>query len=257
MALEARSRILSDCDLVVLDPLQAGVRGSISSTPYNKSTAQFVLGRLDLANIFGEHQYSLIPALDHILGLVSVYFPLQTEERHGFTGIVFACWEGFFSVTTLHELSKELVKRGLDVYLEANPPNFLDEVSAVAHESISGLVIRNGLLWPNGERKDCFDLEALRPAARAFMSQEFLRPFLTIMWEEIDDDAVVPNAVMKRTHSWSKYHTTLLRVVPSGALFDAEGAVPQLEPLGAFDWLKGRSVIELQTLWRDNQTVTR
>ncbi|KAL5344247.1 hypothetical protein ACLOAV_010817 [Pseudogymnoascus australis] len=256
VALEARSRILSDCDLVVLDPLQAGVRGSISSTPYNKSTAQFVLGRLDLANIFGEHQYSLIPALDHILGLVSVYFPLQTEERHGFTGIVFACWEGFFSVTTLHELSKELVKRGLDVYLEANPPNFLDEVSAVAHESISGLVIRNGLLWPNGERKDCFDLEALRPAARAFMSQEFLRPFLTIMWEEIDDDAVVPNAVMKRTHSWSKYHTTLLRVVPSGALFDAEGAVPQLEPLGAFDWLKGRSVIELQTLWRDNQTVS-
>ncbi|KFZ18278.1 hypothetical protein V502_04173 [Pseudogymnoascus sp. VKM F-4520 (FW-2644)] len=255
-ALEARSRILSDCDLVVLDPLQAGVGDSISSIPCNKSAARFILGRLDLADIFGEHQYSLIPALDHILGLVSVYFPLQTEERHGFTGIVLACWEGFFSVATLHELSKELVKRGLDVYLEAKPPTFLDEVSAVAHESISGLVIRNGLLWPNGERKDCFDLEALRPAARAFMSQEFLRPFLTIMWEEIDDDAVMPIAVLKRTHSWSKYHTTLLSVVPSGALFDAEAAVPQLEPLGAFDWLKDRSVIELQTLWQDNQTVS-
>lgn len=261
VASDSQSRILSDWDLVILDPLQPGVNNAITSTPRSKQIAPFILGRLDIEALLGtaQHDYDIedftIYALDCILGLVSTYFPVPNERNHGFTGIVLAGWDNFFSVAALHELSKELSKRALDVYLETKSPHFLNEVNAVAHNSIAGLVIRNGLLWPNGERRDCFDMDEMRLTIKAFMSQEIVRQFTTMMWEELDNNAVVSISVLKRTYSWSRFHNTLAWIAPSYALLDAEAMVTQLEPLSAFDWLKESSVIELHDLWKNNQTV--
>lgn len=261
VASDSQLRILADCDLVILDPLQHGANHAITSTPRSRLIARFILGRLDLETLLGAAQHDsgikdfTIFAFDHILDLVSAYFPTPSGRNRGFTGIVLANWEIFFSVATLHELSKELSKRALDVYLETESPHFLHELDAVAQESITGLVIRNGLLWPNGERKDCFDLDKMRPTTKSFMAQEFLRPFTTMVWEELDNNAVIPIAVLKRTYAWSRFHSTLSWIAPSYALFDAEAVVPQVEPLSAFDWLKESSVVQLHNLWKNNQTV--
>jgi hypothetical protein len=44
---DGQSRILSDWDVVIRDPLQPGVSNAITSTPWSKQIARFVLGKLD------------------------------------------------------------------------------------------------------------------------------------------------------------------------------------------------------------------
>ncbi len=222
-----------------------------------------MVGRLDLETLLGLWQYRLshdrdaftITAFEQILSLVSTHFQNRDVEKSGFTGVLLAGWENFFSLSVLNQLNKEIVKLGLDVYLEIGPPGFLKEVDMVALESIFGLVIRNGLILPTGERRDCFDMEALRPTIKAFASQECRRSFTTMMWELLDDDVEVENAVIKRTFSWCRFHSTVPWIAPHHSLFNAAPDVGHIEPLSAFDWLKEADVMQIHDLWRNSQTV--
>jgi hypothetical protein len=258
-----QARILSDWDLVILNPLQSNVVDAVASIPRNRQKPHFVVGRLDLETLLDLPQHKLdretftITAFERILSLVSTHFLNSDIEKAGFTGILLAGWEGLFSVAVLSKLSKHLANQGLDVYLETGPPSFLKgvEVDAAGAESIVGLVIRNGLILPNGERRDCFSMEALRPTIKAFISQECLRSFTTMMWEQLDDDAVVGDAIIKRTFTWCRFHSALHWIAPRSALLDAQPDIGHVEPLSAFDWLKDANAMQVHDLWRNSQMV--
>jgi hypothetical protein len=262
-----QTRVISHCDLIILDPLQSNVIDAVASIPKNKHKPHFVVGRLDLEALLDLSQQKVdgeaftITALERILSLVATNFRNADVEKSGFTGILLTRWERVFSVSILNRLSKHLVNLGLDVYLETGPPKFLNcGGDAVRAESIAGLVIRNGLILPNGERRDCFDMEALRPTTKAFISEECLRSFTTMMWEPLNDDAVVEDAVIKRTFSWCRFHSALPWIAPRCAILNAQpdigsGHYGYIEPLSAFDWLKDAQVMQIHDLWRNGRTV--
>jgi hypothetical protein len=259
-----QARVISECDLIILDPLQSNVVDAVTSIQKNKRKPHFVVGRLDLEALLDLSQQKLdretftITALEQILSLVATNFQNADMEQSGFTGILLAGWEQVFSVSILNKLSKHLANLGLDVYLETGPPNFLNcGGDAVRAESIVGLVIRNGLILPNGERRDCFNMEALRPTIKAFISEECLRSFTTMMWELLNDDAVVEDAVINRTFSWCRFHSTLPWIAPRCALLNAQPDIGSghIEPLSAFDWLKDAQVMQIRDLWRNSPTV--
>ena len=222
------------------------------------------MGRLDLEALLDLSQQKIdretftITALERILSLVTINFQNADVEKSGFTGILLTGWERVFSVSILNKLSKHLVNLGLDVYLETGPPNFLNYGGdAVRAESVVGLVIRNGLILPNGERRDCFNMDALRPTIKAFISEECLRSFTTMMWELLKDDAVVEDAVIKRTFSWCRFHSAIPWIAPRRALLSAQSGIGfgHDEPLSAFDWLKDAHVMQIHDLWRNSHTV--
>lgn len=258
-----QARILSHWDLIILDPFQPNIVDAIASIPRSRQKPHFVVGRLDLETLLDLGQYRLshdhytftIRAFEQILGLVPTHFQNRDVEKSGFTGVLLAGWKSFFSLSVLNCLNKEIVKLGLDVYLEVCPPDFLKEADMGALEQVNGLVIRNGLILPTGERRDCFDMEALRPTIKAFTSQQCKRSFTTMMWELLDDDVEVENAVIKRTFSWCRFHSTVPWIAAHHSLLSAEPDAGHGEPLSAFDWLKGANVMQIHDLWRNNQTV--
>jgi hypothetical protein len=239
----------------------------VTSIQKDKHKPHFVVGRLDMEALLDLSQQKIngetftITALERILSLVATNFQNTDMEKSGFTGILLTGWERIFSVSILNKLSKHLVNLGLDVYLETGPPNFLNcGGDAVQAESIAGLVIRNGLILPNGKRRDCFNMEALRPTTKAFISEECLRSFTTMMWEPLNDDAVVEDAVIKRTFSWCRFHSALPWIAPRCVILNAQpdigsGHHGHIEPLSAFDWLKDAQVMQIQDLWRNGHTV--
>lgn len=250
---------LSQHDLIIVDPLQPGVCKAVWSS-YRKQMAPRILGRLDLQKLIhakkGKERITAIQAVDAVLEFVSVTMHYPNADCAGYTGVVWKRWEDVFCVSILHELSKELVARGLEVYLEAGSPEFLNVTEAINSSQISGLIIRNGLIWQNGERRDCFDMDKMRPTIKAFMVQNCLRPFTTIMWEELDDSDVASIAVLRRAHSWHNFHGTLSWISSTHALFHLDTTPSALVPMSAFTWLKEAEVGRLHNIWKGNQTVS-
>ena len=64
----------------------------------------------------------------------------------------------------------------------------------------------NGTIMEDGERRDYFAMENMKTTTKTFVSQACLRPFLTMMWDTIDDDANVSHAIIRRAHMWCSYH---------------------------------------------------
>jgi hypothetical protein len=217
-----------------------------------------VVGRINFETLFDLSQYkldrdvSIIAAFERVLGIISTHF---RNRDVGFTGILLAGWESFFSLPVLNELNKHLFQLGLDVYLQTGPPHFLQGADTVPLASIAGLVIQNGLILPHGERRDCFDMDALRPTIKAFVSQECLGSFTTLMWEPLDDGVVVEHAVVKRAFAWCRFHGAIPWIAPSRALFNSQPGVQQIEPLSAFDWLKDANTMQVHELWRNSASV--
>ena len=182
-------------------------------------------------------------------------FQSLNGSSNGFTGVLLAAWDAF-PVPVLLELSYVITTLNLDVYLETSAPEFLRDTKVLASEAITGLVIRNGLLLPNGERRDCFDMEKFRPTVKGFVSQACLRDFTVLMWETLDNDALPSNAVLKRTYKWCSFYNALSWMGSNNALYDDSVDVVEFEPLSAFDWLKESRVVEIHEMWRNKRTVS-
>lgn len=250
---------LSQYDLIIVDPLQPGVSKAVWSS-YRKQMAPRILARLDLQKLIhakkGDERITAIQAVDVVLDCVSVMVQYPNADCAGYTGVVWKRWEDVFSVSILHELSKELVARGLEVYLETGSSEFQNVTEAINSSQISGLIIRNGLIWRNGERRDCFDMDKMRPTIKAFMTQNCLRPFTTIMWELLDESDVASIAVLRRAQSWHNFHGTLSWISSTHALFHLDTTSSALAPMSAFTWLKQADVGRLHNIWKGNQTVS-
>lgn len=254
-------RVLVGRDLVILDPFQPNTTTALAELDEHPNAPRFILSRLDLNTYLASHTQGrepenfLITSLDQILGFVSTHHT-PGSSNYAFTGILFSGWE-FIPTPVLHELGNLIYASGLEVYLETSAPDFLAEPSSLTSECISGIVIRNGLILPNGERRDCFDISPLRMTVKAFVSQSCVRSFNVFLWDTVDDDVKLSNAVLKRTFTWCSFHSVVPWIGPQEALYNASSVkVIPCEPLSAFAWLKEPRVMELHEMWKNKRAVS-
>jgi hypothetical protein len=259
---EAQHSAVSGPDIIVLDALQANIAATLAELSRDPQKAQRVIGRVDLRAILADSsppKYKkdqfFIQHLDQILRIISAQYFDAEGRTNGFTGILLAGW-GIFPCQILHGLSDILFSMGLEVFLETSAPGFLEDSLVLTTESISGLVIRNGLLQANGERQDCFDMDALKTTVKSFVSQSCVRDFTTLAWETIDNGAVLSNAALKRTYNWCGFYNVIPWIGPQTALFDLSIRIVSSEPLSAFAWLKEPHVMEMHDVWTNKKTVS-
>ena len=248
-------------DVIILDPFQENAVITVTSLSDNFLKPRQIVGRIDLAVLLKPppatqylEQYC-ISSVDQILSVILTRFKSLNGSGNGFTGVLLCEWD-VFPVSVLLELCHIITTLDLNVYLEVSPPDFLSSSKVLASESITGLVVRNGLILPNGERRDCFDMEKFRPTVKAFVSQACLRDFTVLMWETLDDDVSPSSAVLKRTYKWCNFYSAVPWVGSRSALFDDSLDVVEVEPLSAFDWLKETKVVELHEMWRNKRIVS-
>lgn len=246
-------QILSEWDLLVFDPSQAGVLDAMSSGLYPVSPQ--TLARLDVGMVAGDSEQRAIILIVEWIGRYVNASERADGHQHSFTGISISNWESYLPVPVLREFVNFASSLGLCVYLEASAPYFLSDPKLAEVEEVTGLAIRNGTISANGEERDAFQMNEMRPTIKAFVSQACLRSFVVLLWETLDDDVTPLNSVIKRGHQWSRFYSALPWIGSTTALVSARLSLDQKEPLGAFDWLKELRVMKFHEKWRSNQNV--
>ena len=197
----------------------------------------------------------MVKGVDEIVDLVQGKFKLRGSNSN-FTGILLAGWEKRISAAVLNEIIRFLTILGLGVYLEISPPNFLEDVDAPDFRLLAGVVVRNGTILPNGERRDFFQMEKMKSTVKEFVTQSCLRQFTVMMWETVEEGVTVSNAVAKRSFSWSSYYGALAWIGTKSALHDPALACACQEPLPAFQWLKEAEVMSVHDKFRSTSHVS-
>ncbi|RHZ71547.1 hypothetical protein CDV55_108784 [Aspergillus turcosus] len=233
-------RLLSQWDLLIVDPSQSGVVEAISLV----EKKQF-LGRVDL----GPGSVSTLAAIDRIESALNRF------NGAAFTGILLANWETSFSSSAIRRLAEALHAVGLPVYLETAPPDFLKDHKTLQTDAISGLVIRNASIMPEGEKRDYFQMIKMQPTIKAFVSEACMRDFVVMAWETVDDNAHLSNAVIQRSLQWCNFYSAIAWVGRQAALQDASLNVKIPEPLSAFSWLKEAEIMKAHDIWRANLNI--
>jgi hypothetical protein len=244
-------------DAVVLDYGAPGVLEAV-----NDGTLPFgshIIARVDLLRIL-----DFVAKVNEVDQLRAVYLVSkivrdtlrQPDQRRYFTGVLVAGWSERLSIPMLHGLAKLLVAYGLDVYLEVSPPNYLDETRQLKLHHFAGVVVRNGTILQNGERRDFFGMDKMKSTTKAFVSESCMRPFTVMMWETVDDDAYLSHAVARRAHMWCSYHGALPYISRQSALTDMSQSDISEQPLAAFQWLKERRVMVVHEKFRTTRIVS-
>jgi hypothetical protein len=253
-------RLLSQWDLIVLDPLQSGVLNAISS----HCTSTHIVGRLDVGKIVKSSSSSsnkeIIRALGIVLKTLIESFRRAQDAQSPFTGVMLTNWLAHFPLAVCNGLVKHINSLGLDVFLEICGPVFLSasQCRIIDMEQIKGIAIRNGSILPNGEQRNFFQMSNMRPAMRALAVQACIRDTVLMLWETLEDDAVLQHAVAKRSFIWGRYNSAVNWIGHKGALTDAEIAKRRTlpsEPLGALMWLKSDEVMKMHATWKSNDKV--
>lgn len=247
--------------MIILNPLQNYIPRALEELSGRQDIPQRIIGRLDLNNVLTATTPSrksskyILSCLDRTMSMIIAAFRTSEGGKNDFTGILLAGWE-IFPTPAFHELCSIISTFGLEIYVETSAPDFLADGTALACSSISGLIIRNGLVLPDGERRDCFDMEPLRTTVKSFVSQSCLRDFTVFVWETLDDNVVLSNAVLKRTFAWCNFYSVVSWIGSQSALTDATIDVVRAEPLSAFAWLKEPRVMELHDMWKSKKAVS-
>ncbi|KAH8663097.1 glycosyltransferase family 4 protein [Tricladium varicosporioides] len=249
-----QTQLLAQWDLLIFDPAQRGIMEAMASGLY-------VLPRQGLARLNVEMHasskskaviVSLTEWLSNLLQISKVFSTGQSVV----SGILISNWDSVLPVPLLICFINLIDEVGLSVYLEAKAPKFLSEPSLAELRQVRGIVIRNGTISANGEERDAFQMAEMRPTIKAFVSQACLRSFVVLLWETLDDGQTTSNAIVKRCYQWSRFYSALPWIGSRSSLMSAKTSVQQMEPLGAFDWLKELRVMKFHDIWRSNQNVT-
>ncbi|KAK3342187.1 glycosyl transferase [Lasiosphaeria hispida] len=254
-------RLLSQWDVLVVDPLRDGVVGGLAGCP---SAAVQVLARLDVSSLAKGSSASLknedvIQKLSAVVEMVKTR--LETADGHRpFTGLLLASFHLHFSPAVVNGLAALVGDAGLDVWLELAHPDYLDEdeARAIDMSQVHGLVYRNALLHPNGQWKNYFEMAAMRAVMRAVTAQKVAHPIALVGWETIDDEVQPDYASVVRAHKLYTFYNALSWIGPSEAQHNVEAAKMRTihaKPLGALMWLKNEKTMEAHNLWRANNEV--
>lgn len=254
----SQRQLVSQWDLLILDPAQAGVKDVISS----QHLSTHIVGRLDVNMTVRRDTKSsnngIVPSLDRVVRAFMATFKRPQDTHSPFSGVLLADWQAHFRPVIFNELIRFIRGTGFAVYLEISDPDFIPEKQSRAIDMglISGVVCRNGTILPSGESRNYFQMGDERPALRALAAHQSMTPSIVMMWEIFDEN--VDHAVIKRSFDWCRFNSVISWIGPRAALTDAEVAATSTvtgEPLGALMWLKGDGVIESHDTWRTNVKV--
>lgn len=249
-------RVLAQWDLLVVDAFQENVIHVLSSGLYHKPPQ--VLARLDISLVVPQEckdSAALEGAVAWITKLLASSTASGSDCR--FSGILISNWHDQLSSPMIVEFITFIHKLGFQTYLETSSPGFLRDPKVAELNEVAGLIIRNGTISSNGDERDAFQMQEMRPTIKAFVSQACLRPFVVCLWETLDDGVNPTNAVVRRSYQWSKFYSALSPWIGSSSDLTSTGhGIDQKEPLGAFSWLKEPGVMEAHKKWRLNHTVS-
>lgn len=250
-------QILEGWDMVVLDPRKPGVLEAIDDD--SVTLGPHIIARVDLVSVLPfsakDSEIDMLKAV-HLVSLILTDAIRKPQRRRYCTGVLIAGWRERLSTRMLNGFAKLFSSYGLDVYLEIGAPDFLNNVGKLNLKLFAGMVVRNGTILENGERRDYFAMENMKTTTKTFVSQACLRPFLTMMWDTIDDDADLSHAVTRRAHMWCSYHGAVPYFVRRCALEDIAEVRSCEEPLAAFQWLKERRVMAVHDKFRTTRVVS-
>lgn len=210
-----------------------------------------VLGRVDL-NLLVSQGYSTLDALGKIENVLFSKF-----SGSSFAGILFSNWQDKFLPAIWSRLVETIHGLGLSVYLETERPDFLKDDEALQTDSISGLVVRSATILPDGAKSDYFQMTGMHSTIKAFVSEACMRDFVVMAWETVDDDIILPNAIVRRSLKWCNFYSALCWIGSHSALYDATLNTKVFEPLSSFRWLKDANIMQVHDHWRLNTTVQR
>lgn len=255
-----QAKLLSQWDLLVLDPAQPGVLEAAA-----QSTSGRIVGRLDLETLVSASSSggtNNVQALTRIIDTLSTQFKRRTDARSPFVGVLLANYSSVFHPVILNKLLGYLESANVAAYLEASPPDYLtpQEVAQIDMSLISGLVCKNGTIFPNGDRRNYFQMDSMRRAQRALAKHAWSGGSTLLMWETIDDSVELSHSIVKRSFNWCRFNTAFSWIGPKAALTDADVAVERTvpaEPLGALMWLKGNDTIKYHETWRKNDQIKK
>lgn len=257
-----QARLLSQWDVVVLNPFESGVLEALHAS---RSTSKHILGRVDVASLLGSEgkvdSDAIVQSLRTFEDTITKYFSKGGEKESPFTDILLANFVHHFSAPVLNELAGYINDRGLGVWLEMGPPDYLSEEQcrAINVKSIAGIVYRNGTIRPDGDRQNYHQMTAMRTAMRAVAAQRAAHGPPLMMWETIDDGVEYEYAVIVRSFNWCRYNSALCWIGSASALTDEEAAATQTvseKPLGALMWLKDAKNMKAHNIWRANGSVS-
>lgn len=256
-ATEDETRILSQWDAIVLDYTKSGVFDAVNNNFVKLGPS--IIARLDLLQIFSAMTPDTeidISRVVYVISKITQQSLCPSNQRRCFTGVLIAGWRERISIFLLNGIAKLLVAHGLHVYLEVSPPDFLDGVKKMELGLYFGMVVRNGAIMSTGERRDYFDMDKMKTTTKAFVSQACQRPFLTMMWDTIDDEVDLSHAVVRRAHMWCSYHGAVPYFTRQRALSNIYEIKSCEEPLAAFQWLKSRRVMNVHEKHRSSRKVS-
>ena len=250
------AQTLSQWEALVLDYRQTGVLEAVGDD--GVPMGPHIIARLDLAHIIPsaapDTELDLSRAV-HLVSSTVEQILRQPGQKRYFTGVLIAEWRDRIPIPLLHGLTKLLSAHGLDTYLEVGAPEFLDGVKKLDLTLFAGVVVRSGTIKSNGERRGFFEMDKMKTTTRSFVSQACQRPFITMMWDTVDDDAELSHAVLRRAHMWCSYHGAIRYFPRQRALTNIHDVSFCEEPLAAFQWLKTRKVMDIDDKYRNTRTV--
>ncbi|ORY15720.1 hypothetical protein BCR34DRAFT_598235 [Clohesyomyces aquaticus] len=256
-ATEREIQILSRWEAIVLDHCEPGVLDAVNDD--SLPLGPHIIARLDLLQVF-----NFVAMDSEVEQLRAVYLISKTIRqtlrqpncRRYFTGVLVAGWRERISIPLLNGIAKLCAAHGLDVFLEIGPPDFLDNIDKLNFKLFAGVVVRNGTILRNGERRDFFAMDKMKTTTKAFVSQSCLRPFTVFMWDTVEDEAELTHAVARRAHMWCSYHGAIPYLTRQGALTDVDQIRSCEEPLAAFQWLKDRRVMGVHEKFRTTRVLS-
>ncbi|KAI9374749.1 hypothetical protein BJX61DRAFT_540453 [Aspergillus egyptiacus] len=239
-----QNEFLDQWDMLIVDPFQPGVVQAIASMEGKQA-----LGRVDLQSLDSQ-QDSTWAAIDKIDSALRDVF-----DGSSFTGILVANWEGTLSSECWNMLLRAVKQSGLSVFLETAPPDFLKDRTCLQDDAISGVVVRNASILPDGKKRDYFQLQKMKSTIKAFVSEACMRDFVVVAWETIDDDAPLSNAVIRRSLQWCNFYSAIPWIGRKAALENVAINTKLPEPLSSFGWLKDPDVMNAHDSWRSNPSI--
>lgn len=242
---------------MVLDYSRPGVLEAVNNS--DVALGPHIIARLDLPQILPSK--ATVNELDkyravYVISNILQESLRQTDKERYFTSVLVAGWEQYLCIPLLHALAKLFAAHGLGVFLEVGPPDYLHDVQNLDLNLFAGIIVRNGTILDSGERRDFFAMDKMKTTTKAFVSQACLRPFITMMWDTIADDADISHAVIRRAHMWCSYHGAVPYFVRHCALTEMEEIRSCEEPLAAFQWLKDRRVMNVHEKFRNTRIVS-
>jgi glycosyltransferase involved in cell wall biosynthesis len=232
---------LKGSELAILDPL-AGGDNIIRDIDGN----QCWLARLDLTTLIkaDSHYDDVVEAVGDIVSRVM--------NHSAFSGVLLAGWEDMLPNRHLLAVADFISTAGFLLFLEAQPPKYLPDVTVLQSAKISGVVLRNAAILPSGDHRDYFDMYHLQPTIKAIVKESCIRDFSALAWESYEDGSHASNAVIKRAIQWCGFYSVVTWIGPRSSESDPTVDRPRIEPLGAFEWLKDDPVMDAHTSWRAN-----